>query len=177
MSLISVTNKLPKLISLRLEKKQKLNFHATESTIETTVQFRRTILALLVARSAVEDKKTLPFYFSSKNITIKLYIFLYYPNTTQSVQLSSGYINPVPKYKQQYLQILLNNVPPGIWLPKVNNRNPRAKCEIFSRLTIKTPERRHCVFIVNFEHISHRSSVFIINFEHVIVGWGKALQL
>ena len=99
MSLISVTNKLPKLISLRLEKKQKLNFHATESTIETTVQFRRTILALLVARGASEDQKTLPFYFSSKNITIKLYIFLYYPNTTQSVQLSSGYINPVPKYK------------------------------------------------------------------------------
>ena len=76
MSLISVTIKLPKLISLKLEKKQKINFHATESTIETTVQFRRTILALLVARSAVEDKKTLPFYFSSKNITIKLYFFI-----------------------------------------------------------------------------------------------------
>ena len=73
--------------------------------------------------------------------------------------------------------ILSNNVPAGIWLPKVNNRNPRAKCVIFSRLTIKTPERRHCVFIVNFEHISHRSSVFIISFEHVIVGWCKALQL
>ena len=76
MSLISVTIKLPKLISLRLEKKQKINFHATESTIETTVQFRRTILALLVARGASEDQKT-SFYFSSKNITIKLYIFFY----------------------------------------------------------------------------------------------------
>ena len=29
-----------------------------------------------------------------------------------------------------------------------------------------------CVFIVNFEHISHFcSSVSIVNFNHVIVGW------
>ena len=27
---------------------------------------------------------------------------------------------------------------------KVNNRNTRTKCEIYSKLTIKTPERRHC---------------------------------
>ena len=27
---------------------------------------------------------------------------------------------------------------------KVNNRNTRARCEICSKLTIKTPERRHC---------------------------------
>ena len=35
----------------------------------------------------------------------------------------------------------------------------RTRCEIYSKLTVKTPERRqlHCsgVFIVNFEHISH----------------------
>ena len=42
---------------------------------------------------------------------------------------------------------------------KVNNRNSRTKCEICSKLTIKTPELRNWhrsgVFIVNFEHISH----------------------
>ena len=41
----------------------------------------------------------------------------------------------------------------------VNNRNARKKCEICSKLTIKTTERRQWrrpgVFIVNFEHISH----------------------
>ena len=47
------------------------------------------------------------------------------------------------------------------------------RCEICSKLTIKTPKRRQwCrfgVFIVSFEHISHLcSSVSIVNFEHVI---------
>ena len=32
--------------------------------------------------------------------------------------------------------------PVGIYLLKVNNRNARARCEICSKLTIKTPERR-----------------------------------
>ena len=52
---------------------------------------------------------------------------------------------------------LTNNIPAGIFLLKVNNRNSRARCEICSKLTIKTPERRlwrrYSVFIVNFEHI------------------------
>ena len=46
-----------------------------------------------------------------------------------------------------------------IYLLKVNNRNTRTRCEICSKLTIKTPKRRQWrrsgVFIVNFEHISH----------------------
>ena len=45
----------------------------------------------------------------------------------------------------------------GIYLLKVNNRNNRRRCELYSKLTIKTPERwqwlRSGVFIVNFEHI------------------------
>ena len=47
---------------------------------------------------------------------------------------------------------------------KVNNRNTRARSEICSRLTIKTPERRQLspsdVFIVNFEYISQLFLVF-----------------
>ena len=60
---------------------------------------------------------------------------------------------------------------------KVNNRNTRTRCEICSKLTIKTPERRQWrrsgFFIVNFEHISHTpcSSVSIVNFEQVNAGW------
>ena len=53
--------------------------------------------------------------------------------------------------------------PAGIYLLKVSNKNTRIKCEICSKLTIKTPERPHWgrsdVFIANFEHISHCSSV------------------
>ena len=42
--------------------------------------------------------------------------------------------------------------PASIYLPKVNNRNTRTRCEICSKLTIETPERSGVV-IVNFKHI------------------------
>ena len=48
-------------------------------------------------------------------------------------------------------------IPVGIYLLKVNNKNTRTRCEICSKLTIKTSERyqwrRSGVFIVNFKHI------------------------
>ena len=34
-------------------------------------------------------------------------------------------------------------LPAGNYMFKVNNRNNRTKCEICSKLTIKTPQRRH----------------------------------
>ena len=81
-------------------------------------------------------------------------------------------------------------IPSDIYLLKVNNRNTKTKCEICSKLTIKTPERRcwrpSAVFIANFENISHlvlvcmyvckiyltsvKNNVTIVNFEHVIAG-------
>ena len=58
------------------------------------------------------------------------------------------------------------NDPVGIYLLKVNNRYTRTKCEICSKLTIKTRERRQWrrsgVFIVNFEHILHPVLVFLL---------------
>ena len=57
-------------------------------------------------------------------------------------------------------------IPANIKLFKVNNKNVRKRCEICSKVTIKTPERRHwlCsgVFIVTFEHISHLFLVFLL---------------
>ena len=63
----------------------------------------------------------------------------------------------------------LSPPPACIYLVKVN-RNTRTRCEICSKLTIKTPERRHWrrsgVFIVNFEHIfTPCSYVSIVTFE------------
>ena len=47
--------------------------------------------------------------------------------------------------------------PADIYFYKVNNRNSGKRCEICSKLRIKTPERQQwpCsgLFIVNFEHI------------------------
>ena len=57
------------------------------------------------------------------------------------------------------------NYPADIYLLKVNNRNTRTRCETSSKLTIKTPERRHWrhsgIFIVNFELVSHLVLVFL----------------
>ena len=64
------------------------------------------------------------------------------------------------------VSICVENCPAGIYLFKVNNRNTRTRCEICSKLTINTPERRQWrrsgVFIVNFEHISHLVLVFLL---------------
>ena len=57
-------------------------------------------------------------------------------------------------------------IPAGNYMFKVNNRNTSTRCETSSKLTIKTPERRHWrrpdVFIVNFEHVSHLVLVFLL---------------
>ena len=39
-----------------------------------------------------------------------------------------------------FLNVNIQNYPAGIYLLKVNNINTRARCEICSKLTIKTPE-------------------------------------
>ena len=56
--------------------------------------------------------------------------------------------------------------PAIIYLFTVNNRNTKARHETCSKLTIKTPERRHWprsgVFIVNFEHVSRLLLVFLL---------------
>ena len=56
--------------------------------------------------------------------------------------------------------------PPDNSIFKLNNRNTGTKCDICSKLTIKTPDRcqwcRSGVFIVNFEHISHLVLVFLL---------------
>ena len=77
---------------------------------------------------------------------------------TSGVKLSHHF--PLSKHNQMIF------IPAGMYLLKVNNRNTRTRCEICSKLTINTPERRHWrrfgVFIVNFEHISHLVLVFLL---------------
>ena len=51
-----------------------------------------------------------------------------------------------------------NYCPTNKFMVKVNNRNTRKKCEICSKSTVKTPERRQ----------RRRSGVFIVNFEHIL---------
>ena len=65
---------------------------------------------------------------------------------------------------------------------KVNNGNTKTKCEIWSKLTKKTPERCHCcrtgAFIASFEQISYHTlyiGVCIVDFEQINVGRASAI--
>ena len=63
--------------------------------------------------------------------------------------------------------LALNNLSCSLFsIRSVHEGNTRKRCEICSKLTIKTPELRQRslsgVFIVNFEHISHLFLVFLL---------------
>ena len=44
--------------------------------------------------------------------------------------------------KRKMILYSSTTIPAGNYMFKVNNRNTRTRCEICSKLTIKTPERR-----------------------------------
>ena len=60
----------------------------------------------------------------------------------------------------------MTQIPASKYMFKVNNRNTGASCEIYSKLTLKTPERcqrhRSDIFIINFEHIWHLVALFLL---------------
>ena len=64
-----------------------------------------------------------------------------------------------------WLLVTIGTTEPDNYIFKDDNRNTRTKCEICSKLTIKTLARRHwhCsgVFIINFGYISHFVLVFL----------------
>ena len=45
---------------------------------------------------------------------------------------------------------------------------------LWSKSTIKEPERCHAVFIFNFEHIQQINLIFfVVNFEHILICWAQ----
>ena len=81
------------------------------------------------------------------------------------------YFKDIPLYKLlswDNIFKLQNTIkfPAGTCLLKLNNGNTRTRCEIFSKLAIKIPERRQWrhsdVFIFNFEHISYLILAFLL---------------
>ena len=53
--------------------------------------------------------------------------------------------------------------PAGNYMFKVNNRNTRTRCEMYSKLTIKIPER--CLWRLLMAFVS------IVYFERISAGW------
>ena len=80
--------------------------------------------------------------------------------------VDSNFVDSTPVFLCHLSTLDATLNPVGIYLLKVNNRNTRARCETCSKLTIKTPERRHWrrsgVFIVNLEHVSRLVLVFLL---------------
>ena len=64
-----------------------------------------------------------------------------------------------------------NKYPADIYLIKFNNRNNRKRCEICSKLTIKTSEQRNVNDVV-LVHISHLFLVFLLySTEKINICW------
>ena len=69
----------------------------------------------------------------------------------------------------------LKIVPVGIYLLKANDRNTRTRSEICSKLTLKTPKRRH--WLVNFGYISHPVSMLLLLTLNMYLSTGLSLPL
>ena len=69
------------------------------------------------------------------------------------------------------------HIPVGNYKFKVNNRNTRTRCEICSKLTIKTPERRHVLvaLFLTLNTFTPCSSLSLVNFEQVNARWYPSL--
>ena len=64
--------------------------------------------------------------------------------------------------------------PAGNYMFKVNIRNTMTRCEISSKITIKTPVALFwCVYCSLLTYFTPCSSVSIVNFEQVNAGWGE----
>ena len=73
------------------------------------------------------------------------------------------------------LEMLVN--PANIYLFKFNNKNSKNRCEICSKLTIETPERRLMYFtpfdvlMYFWTYFTPFSAVSVVDFEQVNISW------
>ena len=98
-----------------------------------------------------------------------MFVHTFVDNEISTEQISSRkclYVFLFMHFRVYYKNLISGAIPVGLYLLKVNNRNTRTWCEICSKLTIKTTERRHWrrsgVFIVNFEYVSHLVLLFLL---------------
>ena len=131
----------------------------------------------LISLRTNETTQTTIFSIGKKNaFTLKTTLQPVFHNNINRF-LNFSYISSTPTWIRCPVQLLLTEMDektclkwtaqPGItWNCQVNNRNTRTRCEICSKLIIKTPERpdwyRSGVFVVNFEHVSYLDLVFLL---------------
>ena len=98
---------------------------------------------------------------------LRLRIFLHYFELTSIFVVPAYFVideSSAALYLNFTMSKFISKFPAGNYMFKVINRNTRTRREIYSRLTIKIPERwrRSGNFIVNFEHILHLALVFLL---------------
>ena len=83
-----------------------------------------------------------------------------------NVIADAGYLYSLERGAKRLIDLLLPSQQLN-YMFNVSSRNTRTRCEIFSKLTVKSPGRRHWrpsgVFIVYFGHISHLFLVFVLS--------------
>ena len=117
---------------------------------------KKTFYLMFLGGSNSSIEKKWVKVISKKFSAIKLFAILWASLTKRFLQLFHFIVISFSNYK----------FPAGSYMFKVNNRSTRKGCQICSKLTIKTTERRHwrssAVIIVDFEYISHLVLVFLL---------------
>ena len=134
-------------------------------------KFKRIIYLLFPLKSSEncsicshKKKKRIAFTgIQPESKSIHIYSHCYKKVTSSKFKITT--LNQSVGYISNTNDIVFNQRPAVIYLLIVNNRSTRKRCEICSKLTSKTPERRHWsrsgVFEVNFKHISHPALVLL----------------
>ena len=94
-------------------------------------EFRQTMVATCTSKTIITTNPGMWHNFKLFTLHSRLYIS-----------------NPTSNFEIKMIRRLEKISPVGNYMFKVNNRNTRIRCEIYSKLTIKTPERRHDVVLV-----------------------------
>ena len=103
---------------------------------------------------------------SSNRVTLSLLII-----NCQSLKVTLEWwnIDDISKF------FCINCYPAGNCMFKVNDRNTRTRCDICSKLTIKTPERRQesfwCLYCQLWTYSTPCFSLPVVNFEQVNTSW------
>ena len=79
-------------------------------------------------------------------------------------KLTCGYCKKRCKGNEEWLDCKLCDHPTSMYLFKVSNKNTRKRCEICSKLTIKTPERRQWLVLKSNQHLSRSFHYFVVKF-------------
>ena len=88
-----------------------------------------------------------------------------YVNHSNNYFLSWLEFHPLTPWRDQivvsYIRNIVRNYPASIHMPKVNNRNPRKRYEMYSKVTVKAPERRQ-VFSCRLQTLFKKRLHFVL---------------